>query len=125
MTASDYPPSQRIHHIVEYIKSSGNFLCDVEELEERRIQDILHEDFDIYMTFTDEEIQQLKDELYAMALENEVREAINLYNKLKPYDEGEELLHSNPKDIYDKRTTYKVYYSYPVDENLLKISKFR
>lgn len=40
MTASNYSPSQRVHNFVEYAKRSGNFLCDVAELEERGMQRI-------------------------------------------------------------------------------------
>lgn len=123
MTASNYSSSHRIHNIVEYIKCSGNFLCDIEELSERGIQNILQEDFDIYQTFTTEELQQLTDELQFEALENEVREAKRIFNKANPCDEGEDLVHSEPKTIYESRTTYKVYYNYPVDENLRKLPK--
>jgi hypothetical protein len=116
-------PSLRVHNIVEYIKYSGEFLCDVDDLEERGIQEILQEDFDIYETFKNEDLQELEDELQAMALQNELREAKRLIDKLKPEDDGNDLLQSNPDNIYGKRTTYPVYYSYPVDENLKKLPK--
>jgi hypothetical protein len=116
-------PSLRVHNIVEYIKYSGDFLCDADELEERGIQEILQEDFDIYETFKNEDLQELEDELQAMALQNEIREAKRLIDKLKPEDDGNDLLQSNPDNIYGKRTTYPVYYSYPVDENLRKLPK--
>ena len=125
MTTSDYFPSYRIHTIVEYIKCSGYFSCDVVELRERGIQNILREDFNIYQTFTAEELHQLVDELQFEALENEVREAKRIFNKTNPYDEGEDLVHSEPNDIYERRTTYKIYYSYPVDGNLKKLPKIR
>ena len=115
--------SQRVHNIVEYIKSTDNFLCDADELEERGIQNILQEDFDIYETFTKEELEELKDDFQVMALENEVREANHLFSMLNPYDEGEDLLQSEPENIYGKRTIYKVLYSYPVDENIRKLLK--
>ena len=124
-TAKLYEPSWRIHNIVEYIKNTGDFLCDLDELEERGIQEILQEDFNIYQALKSEELEELKDEFFAMALENEVREAKFLFNKIKPYDEGHDLVHSEPKDIYGKRTTHNVYYSYPVDENLRKLSRIR
>jgi hypothetical protein len=116
-------PSLRVHNIVEYIKYSGDFLCDADELKERGIQEILQEDFDIYETFKNEDLQELEDELQAMALQNEIREAKRLIDKLKPEDDGNDLLQSNPDNIYGKRTTYPVYYSYPVDENLKKLPK--
>ena len=124
-TAKLSQPSWRIHNIVEYIKNTGDFLCDMDELEERGIQEILQEDFNIYQTFKSEELEEIKDEFYAMALENEIREAKHLFNKLKPYDEGEDLVHSQPKDIYGRRTTYKIYYSYPVDEHLRELSRIK
>jgi len=116
-------PSLRVHNIVEYIKYSGDFLCDVDDLEERGIQEILQEDFDIYETFKNEDLQELKDELQAIALQNEIREAKRLIDKIKPEDDGNDLLQSNPDNIYGKRTTYPVYYSYPVDSNLKKLQK--
>jgi hypothetical protein len=124
-TAQLSQPSWRIHNIVEYIKYSGDFLCDMEELEERGIQEILQEDFNIYQALKSEELEELKDEFFAMALENEVREAKFLFNKIKPSDEGHDLVHSESKDIYGRSTTHNVYYSYPVDENLRKLSKIR
>jgi len=116
-------PSLRVHNIVEYIKYSGEFLCDADELVERGIQEILQEDFDIYETFKNEDLQELEDEFQAMALQNEIREAKRLIDKIKPEDDGNDLLQSNPDNIYGKRTTYPVYYSYPVDENLRKLPK--
>ena len=116
-------PSLRVHNIVEYIKYSGEFLCDADELEERGIQEILQEDFDIYETFKNEDLQELKDEFQAIALQNEIREAKRLIDKIKPEDDGNDILQSNPDNIYGKRTTYPVYYSYPVDENLRKLPK--
>ena len=116
-------PSLRVHNIVEYIKYSGEFLCDADELEERGIQEILQEDFDIYETFKNEDLQELKDEFQAIALQNEIREAKRLIDKIKPEDDGNDILQSNPDNIYGKRTTYPVYYNYPVDENLRKLPK--
>ena len=116
-------PSLRVHNIVEYIKYSGDFLCDVDDLEERGIQEILQEDFDIYETFKNEDLQELKDEFQAIALQNEIKEAKRLIDKIKPEDDGNDILQSNPDNIYGKRTTYPVYYSYPVDENLRKLPK--
>ena len=116
-------PSLRVHNIVEYIKYNGEFLCDADELEERGIQEILQEDFDIYETFKNEDLQELKDEFQAIALQNEIREAKRLIDKIKPEDGGNDILQSNPDNIYGKRTTYPVYYSYPVDENLRKLPK--
>ena len=124
-TAKLSQPSWRIHNIVEYIKHTGEFLCDLGELEERGIQEILQEDFNIYLALKNEELEELKDEFFAMALENEIREAKHLFNKFKPYDEGHDLVHSEPKDTYGRSTTHNVYYSYPVDENLGKLSKIR
>ena len=126
MTTSTYSlPSKRAHNIIEYIKYGNDFLCDLDELEERGVQEILQEDLDIYETFTKEELQEIKGELKAIALENEVREARHIFNKIKPYDEGFDCIHSSPEDIYSRRTTYKVYYSYPVDENLKRLPKVR
>ena len=116
-------PSLRVHNIVEYIKYNSEFLCDADELEERGIQEILQEDFDIYQTFKREELQELKDEFQAIALQNEIKEAKRLIDKIKPEDDGNDILQSNPDNIYGKRTTYPVYYSYPVDENLRKLPK--
>ena len=124
-TAQLSQPSWRIHHIVEYIKCTGDFLCDLDELEERGIQEILQEDFNIYLALKNEELEELKEEFYAMALENEIREAKHLFNKFKPYDEGQDLVHSESKDDYGRRTTHNIFYSYPVDENLGKLSKIR
>jgi len=126
MTTSTYSlPSKRVHNILEHIKYSGDFLCDIDELEERGAQEILQEDFDIYETFKEEELEEIQGELKVIALENEVREARHIFNKIKPYDEGFDCIHSSPEDIYSRRTTYKVYYSYPVDENLRKLPKIR
>ena len=116
-------PSQKVHNIVVFLKSNSEFLCDVDELEERGIQEILQEDFDIHETLKPEELSELKDELLPMALENEVREARHLFKKLHPDDEGGDFVHSSPNNIYGRRTTYRVYYSYPVDENLRKLPK--
>jgi len=116
-------PSLRVHNIVEYIKYNSEFLCDADELVERGIQEILQEDFDIYQTFKREELQELKDEFQAIALQNEIKEAKRLIDKIKPEDDGNDILQSNPDNIYGKRTTYPVYYSYPVDENLRKLPK--
>ena len=118
-------PSWRIHNIIEYIKYSGEFLCDMDELKERGIQEILQEDFNIYQALKSEELEELKDEFCEIALENEVREAKFLFNKIKPYDEGHDLVHSESKDIYGRKTTHNIYYSYPVDENLRKLSRIR
>ena len=126
MTTSTYSlPSKRAHNIIEYIKYSSDFLCDLDELEERGVQEILQEDFDIYETFKEEELEEIQGELKVIALENEVREARHIFNKVKPYDEGFDCIHSSPEDIYSRRTTYKVYYSYPVDENLRRLPKIR
>ena len=124
-TAKLSQPSWRIHNIVEYIKHTGDFLCDLRELEERGIQEILQEDFNIYQALKRDELEELKDEFYAMALENEMREAKHLFNKNKPYDKGHDLVHSEPRDIYGRRTIYNVYYSYPVDENLRELSRIK
>lgn len=110
--------SVRIHNMVEYIRNSGRFLCDLYELAERGIQNILREDFDIYGSFTDEEMAVLKEDLYRMAFDNEMREAQYLYRRLIPYDEGEDLLHSSPDNIYGKVTTYRAGYSYPVQRSI-------
>ena len=118
-----FPPSYKVHNVVEYIKSTGDFLCDIDELNEREIQDILQKDFEIYLTLTDIEKQQLKDELRAMALQNELKEAKYLYDKLQTHDEGIEKLISNSKDVFSNNTAYLVYYSYPVDENLRQIPR--
>ena len=124
-TAQLTQPSWRIHNIIEYIRNTGDFLCDLDELEERGIQEILQEDFNIYQALKSEELEELKDEFYAMALENEVREAKHLFSKLKPSDEGHDLVHSESKDNYARRTTHNVYYNYPVDENLRELSRIR
>jgi hypothetical protein len=117
--------SWRLHNIVEYIKYTGDFLCDLDEIEERGIQEILQKDFNIYLALKNEELEELNDEFYAMALENEVREARHLFNEIRPYDEGHDLLHSESKDIYGRSTTHNVYYSYPVDKNLEGLSRIR
>ena len=122
-TATLSKPSWRIHNIVEYIKCTGDFLCDLEELEERGVQEILQEDFNIYQALKSEELEDLRNEFHAMALENEIKEAKHLLNKLKPYDEGYDLVHSGSKDAHGRSTSYTVYYSYPVDENLRDLLK--
>lgn len=126
MTASiSQQPSCRVHSIVEYLKNSTDFLCDTDELEERGIQNILLEDFDIFQRLTDKELQDLKDELYGIALKNELKEALHLLNKSRPHDEGIELVHTNADNIYGKRTTHRVFYSYPVDKNLSGMKKVK
>ena len=116
-------PSCRVHNIVEYIKSSGNFLCDVSEIEERSVQDILQQDFDIHETLSTEELSAIRDEFQMLAIENEIREASYLFKRLHPDDEGGDLLHSSPDNIHGSRTAYAVEYCYPVDENLRKLPK--
>ncbi len=115
--------SFKVHRIVEYIKCNSEFACDVDDLEERGIQEILQQELDIFETFTSEELKELSDELQAIALQNELREAKHLIEKINPEDDGNDLLQSNPDNIYGKRTTYPVYYSYPVDSNLKKLQK--
>jgi len=116
-------PSFKVHRIVEYIKCNREFVCDLDDLEERGIQEILQEDLDIFETFTSEELKELNDVLQAIALQNELREAKHLIDKLEPEDDGYDLLNSSPDNIYAKRTTYPVYYNYPVDSNLKKLPK--
>ena len=116
-------PSFKVHRIVEYIKWNGEFVYDVDDLEERGIQEILQEDLDIFETFTSEELQELNNALQSIALQNELREAKHLIDKLEPEDDGNDFLHSNLDNIYGKRTTYPVYYDYPVDSNLKKLPK--
>jgi len=116
-------PSVRVHSIVEYIKSSNSFLCDAGELEERGVQDILQEDFDIYEALSIEELSTIEDEFLAMAIENEIREASYLFRRLHPDDEGADLLHSSPKNDFGSRSIYIAEYCYPVDENLRKLPK--
>jgi hypothetical protein len=115
--------SFRVHNIVEYIKFNGEFFCDEDDLEDRGIQEILQQDFNIFETFSREELQEIKDEFQAMAIENEVKEAKHLIDRLNLCDEGYDFVHSSPDNIYGKRTAYKVYYSYPVDENLRMLAK--
>ena len=116
-------PSFKVHRIVEYIKYNGEFVYDIDDLEERGIQEILQEEFDIFETFTSEELKELNDTLQSIALQNELREAKHLITQLKPEDDGYDLLNSSPDNIYAKRTTYPVYYDYPVDSNLKKLPK--
>ena len=126
MTTATVPkPSWRIHNIVEYIKYSGDFLCDLDEIEERGVQKILQEDLDIHETLTKAESQEITEELKAIALENEVKEARHIFKKIKPYDEGFDSVHSGPENICSRRTTYKVYYCYPVDKNLKRLQKVK
>ena len=123
MNKTNKNKSFKVHRIVEYIRCNGEFACDVDDFEERGIQDILQQDLDIFETFTSEELQELNDELQEVALQNEIKEAKHLINKLKPEDEGHDLLHSKPENIYGKRTTYPVYYNYPIDRNLKRLPK--
>ena len=122
-TSSLTYPSYRVHTIVEYIKASDNFCCDASELEERGIQEILQEDFDIYEALQPEELSEIQDELFGIALDNEIRESRHLFKKLHPDDEGGDYVHSSPHNIHGRRTTYRVEYSYPVDKNLRKLPK--
>jgi len=115
----------RVHNIVEYIRNNNEFLFDLNEIEERGMQNILQEDFDIYQKFTNKELQNLRDELYGFALENEIKEARHLLHKSSPYDEGIDLVHTNADNIYGRRTTHRVFYSYPVDKNLSGMKKVR
>jgi len=116
-------PSRKVHNIVVYLRSTDSFLCDVHELEERGIQEILQEDCGIHEMLDPEELHELHDELFSVALENEIKEARYLFKKLHPDDEGGDFVHSSPNNPYGRRTTYRVSYSYPVDKNLRTLPK--
>ena len=66
----------KLHGIVEYLKSrSVDFYHDTFDLGEEGVEGILN-DYEIYEHFSDEELQELRKDLYELAEKNEFRKAV-------------------------------------------------
>lgn len=69
----------KVFNLVRYLKSSVEFYHDTLDLEED-IREVLKA-YGIYDDFTDEEAQELRQELSELAEENELREAVRLVSE--------------------------------------------
>ena len=70
----------KLFNLIQYIKSV-EFYHDTFDLEEEGIKGILKE-YGIYDEFTEDELQEFKQELYDMAEQNEFREAMVMASKM-------------------------------------------
>ena len=72
----------KVHAVIEYIKYHDDFCFDIWDVLESPENILNH--YGIYLTFTEEEIKMIQQELKKLAEEFQTQEMVNLYeNKIK------------------------------------------
>ena len=117
--------SQKVHHLVEHIRSR-DFWLETAELLELGVMAVLEEVLGIEVVLTPRERSMVEEELMKLAEANEIREGQIKYRELFPADKGEEIFRSHYKranEHRDSTTSYVLPFSYPVDENLRQVKR--
>jgi len=113
--------SLKLHRLVEYIKSAG-FDLETDEVAEKGAAGVLSDHLGLGIRLTPDELALIEEELMGLAEANEIREAQVKRRELFPEDTGVMFVRQKSAGQNERATTYPVFFSYPVDENLKTIA---